>query len=138
MSSTLKPPSGDAGRRCRRTKNLDVDERSKRVEEKPESTEEKDKPEGSDDEKEDGEERDDEDDDDDQAKRMSLAADGGGAEAPGPGNPQKHRQGPITNCTRCRTSVAAMLQNEETSPKSTERTYEKLRAQMIQLMENSI
>ena len=99
----------------------------------PESTEEKAQPEGSDKENEDGEERDE--DDEDGEANVSLA------QMEMELKPQvletfKNIASTYNKLQRAQDKRLAMLQNGETVSKSTERTYEKHKRALIQLMEN--
>ena len=114
--------------------DLDEEEIEEEVDAKgPESTEEKAQPEGSDDEKEDGEERDE--DDEDGEANVSLA------QMEMELKPQvletfKNIASTYNKLQRAQDKRLAMLQNGETVSKSTERTYEKHKRALIQLMEN--
>ena len=117
--------------------DLDAEDEKEIVEEveakQPEPTEEKAQPEGSDEENEDGEERD-EDDEDGEANvplaQMEMEL-----------KPQvletfKNIASTYNKLQRAQDKRLAMLQNGETVSKSTERTYEKHKRALIQLMEN--
>ena len=123
--------------------DLDAEDEKEIVEEveakQPEPTEEKAQPEGGDEENEDGEERDEDDEDDE---------DGEDGEANVPLaqmemelKPQvletfKNIASTYNKLQRAQDKRLAMLQNGETVSKSTERTYEKHKRALIQLMEN--
>ena len=123
--------------------DLDAEDEKEIVEEveakQPEPTEEKAQPEGSDEENEDGEERDEDDED---------GEDGEDGEANVPLaqmemelKPQvletfKNIASTYNKLQRAQDKRLAMLQNGETVSKSTERTYEKHKRALIQLMEN--
>ena len=117
--------------------DLDAEDEKEIVEEaeakQPESTEEKAQPEGSDEENEDGEERDE--DDEDGEANVSLA------QMEMELKPQvletfKNIASTYNKLQRAQDKRLAMLQNGETVSKSTERTYEKHKRALIQLMEN--
>ena len=117
--------------------DLDAEDEKEIVEEaeakQPESTEEKAQPEGSDKENEDGEERDE--DDEDGEANVSLA------QMEMELKPQvletfKNIASTYNKLQRAQDKRLAMLQNGETVSKSTERTYEKHKRALIQLMEN--
>ncbi len=117
--------------------DLDAEDEKEIVEEveakEPEPTEEKAQPEGSDEENEDGEERDE--DDEDGEANVSLA------QMEMELKPQvletfKNIASTYNKLQRAQDKRLAMLQNGETVSKSTERTYEKHKRALIQLMEN--
>ena len=117
--------------------DLDAEDEKEIVEEveakQPEPTEEKAQPEGSDEENEDGEERDE--DDEDGEANVSLA------QMEMELKPQvletfKNIASTYNKLQRAQDKRLAMLQNGETVSKSTERTYEKHKRALIQLMEN--
>ena len=117
--------------------DLDAEDEKEIVKEveakEPESTEEKAQPEGSDKENEDGEERDE--DDEDGEVNVSLA------QMEMELKPQvletfKNIASTYNKLQRAQDKRLAMLQNGETVSKSTERTYEKHKRSLIQLMEN--
>ena len=117
--------------------DLDAEDEKEIVEEveakQPEPTEEKARPEGSDEENEDGEERDE--DDEDGEANVSLA------QMEMELKPQvletfKNIASTYNKLQRAQDKRLAMLQNGETVSKSTERTYEKHKRALIQLMEN--
>ncbi|MEC8370000.1 MAG: RNA polymerase sigma factor RpoD, partial [Pseudomonadota bacterium] len=117
--------------------DLDAEDEKEIVEEveakQSEPTDEKVQPEGSDEENEDGEER--EEDDEDGAANVSLA------QMEMELKPQvletfKNIASTYNKLQRAQDKRLAMLQNGETVSKSTERTYEKHKRALIQLMEN--
>ncbi len=117
--------------------DLDAEDEKEIVEEveakQPEPTEEKAPSEGSDEENEDGEERDE--DDEDGETNVSLA------QMEMELKPQvletfKNIASTYNKLQRAQDKRLAMLQNGETVSKSTERTYEKHKRALIQLMEN--
>ena len=120
--------------------DLDAEDEKEIVEEveakQPEPTEEKAQPEGSDEENEDGEERDEDDEDDEDGEANVPLAQMEMELKPQVLETFKNIASTYNKLQRAQDKRLAMLQNGETVSKSTERTYEKHKRALIQLMEN--
>ena len=120
--------------------DLDAEDEKEIVEEveakQPEPTEEKAQPEGSDEENEDGEERDEDDEDGEDGEANVPLAQMEMELKPQVLETFKNIASTYNKLQRAQDKRLAMLQNGETVSKSTERTYEKHKRALIQLMEN--
>ena len=120
--------------------DLDAEDEKEIVEEveakQPEPTEEKAQPEGSDEENEDGEERDEDNEDDEDGEANVPLAQMEMELKPQVLETFKNIASTYNKLQRAQDKRLAMLQNGETVSKSTERTYEKHKRALIQLMEN--
>ena len=120
--------------------DLDAEDEREIVEEveakQPEPTEEKAQPEGSDEENEDGEERDEDDEDGEDGEANVPLAQMEMELKPQVLETFKNIASTYNKLQRAQDKRLAMLQNGETVSKSTERTYEKHKRALIQLMEN--
>ena len=120
--------------------DLDAEDEREIVEEveakQPEPTEEKAQPEGSDEENEDGEERDEDGEDGEDGEANVPLAQMEMELKPQVLETFKNIASTYNKLQRAQDKRLAMLQNGETVSKSTERTYEKHKRALIQLMEN--